>query len=108
MQIAPQTRQNTGQSTNGTKNFEDIVNEYKKYLKLKSAEVSKSKNQFDILVEQYKKSASKDLLNQLYQKVGNVKENKVKNKVISEENKVKNKNILISFCLVLGLSPILL
>ena len=48
------------------------MNEYKRVVQLQSADASKPKSQFERLVEQYKKSAAKDLLNQLYQKVENV------------------------------------
>ena len=60
------------QSTNGTKTFEAIVSEYKRVVRLKSADASKSISQFEKLVEKYKQSASKDLLNQIYQKVEKV------------------------------------
>ena len=64
------------QSTNGTKTFEAIVSEYKRVVRLKSADASKSINQFEKLVEKYKQSASKDLLNQIYQKVEKVEKPK--------------------------------
>ena len=60
------------QRTNGTKSFEAIVSEYKRVVRLKSADASKSISQFEKLVEKYKQSASKDLLNQIYQKVEKV------------------------------------
>ena len=64
------------QSNNGTKTFEAIVSEYKRVVRLKSADTSKSRSQFEKLVEQYKQSASKDLLNQIYQKVEKVEKPK--------------------------------
>ena len=64
------------QSTNGTKTFEAIVSEYKRVVRLKSADASKSISQFEKLVEKYKQSASKDLLNQIYQKVEKVEKPK--------------------------------
>ena len=64
------------QSTNGTKTFEAIVSEYKRVVRLKSADASKSRSQFEKLVEKYKQSASKDLLNQIYQKVEKVEKPK--------------------------------
>ena len=64
------------QSTNGTKTFEAIVSEYKRVVRLKSADASKSRSQFEKLVEKYKQSASKDLLNQIYQKVEKVEKTK--------------------------------
>ena len=69
-------RQNTDEITNITKNFEVIVSEYKRILKLKSVDVIKTKSQFDKLVQQYKKSAPKDILDQLYQKADKNQENK--------------------------------
>ena len=64
------------QRTNGTKSFEAIVSEYKRVVRLKSADASKSISQFEKLVEKYKQSASKDLLNQIYQKVEKVEKPK--------------------------------
>ena len=69
-------RQNTDEITNITKNFEVIVSEYKRILKLKSVDVIKTKSQFDKLVQQYKQSAPKDILDQLYQKADKNQENK--------------------------------
>ena len=45
-------------------------------MRLKSADASKSISQFEKLVEKYKQSASKDLLNQIYQKVEKVEKPK--------------------------------
>ena len=67
--------------------------EYKRFLELKSVDISNSRSQFDKLVEQYKKSASKDLLNQLYQKEETVQEKNAKNKENTQESKWKAKGI---------------
>ena len=88
--IRKQTKLDTGK--NLTKIFEDIVIEYKR-LQLRSNDISKSKSQFDLLVEQYKKSAPRDLLNLLYQKVENVEDTDAEKKDIAPEIKAKVKGI---------------
>ena len=79
------------QRTNGTKSFEAIVSEYKRVVRLKSADASKSISQFEKLVEKYKQSASKDLLNQIYQKVEKVEKNE-KPKGMTERGNYKKRD----------------
>ena len=60
---------------------------------MKSVDISNPRSQFDKLVEQYKKSASKDLLNQLYQKEETIQEKNARNNENTQESKWKVKGI---------------